>query len=387
MNNVQPIYEFQDYGTPMPVVFVLLFVGLISLPLYDRYLKGLKGRVFAVWLLGVLLGLLSAAQRLNLLPLQGVPPPPPIPAEKGLWTALLAGMVLSLSAVALVYKLYRKWLGGDVTPEEKASGTILMGAWFSGSNIACCIMISLGAWQGYGYSFWGVLAWSLCALGAYPLIHSLSATETESATPVPAEDLSSERERVLKLLESGKITVDESTQLLSALGETIQPPLPRKAPITPTAKMVLAGGFILLVGFFLPWFVVNVGQELSQAARQLGNLAHVNLPMNLNTGSTRISGGDIPHGLGWVILLLGMAAVVLPYLNPGLSRVAQLKVSLAALGIGLLVLIYLLTENLRFASIGFILTVVGYVLMLAGTLKEARGTLTMGAVSRNPAFR
>lgn len=392
MNSIPHVYGSEYFSTPLvPVLMVLLLAALPALLLYIRYLRGLKGNVYLVWLVGLLLGVLVSVQQLR----QGPQRSDPIPRgwvfspgqgwsmEQSMWIGFSARLLCALSAVALVFKLYRKWIGGDVTPEENATGNQALRAWFSGENIVCCLIISLGAWQGYGYSFWGILALAGCALAAYPLIRSLLQTGPAPAVPTPAEDLSAERERVLKLLEAGKITAEESAQLLSALGETTRPPLPPTAVVTPTGKMILAGGLAVVVGFFLPWFVVNVGQELTNAAQQLGNFAQMNIPIKLNTGSLRIAGGDIPHGLGWIVLLLGIAAVALPYLNPGLSRSAQMKIALVALGAGLLVLIYLLTNNLRFASVGFILTGAGYALMLAGTLKEARGTLMLGALQRN----
>jgi hypothetical protein len=299
---------------------------------------------------------------------------PPQPTETDLYVALAAGTVLVFSAVALLFKLYRKWIGGDLSAEEK--GSQAWRAWLSADNIVCCVLVSLGAWLGYGFSFWWILALTLGAVAVYPLIQLLQASP-EPAAAAPAEDLSAERERVLKLLEAGKITAEESAQLLGALGETARPPVREQTAISAAGKIVLAGGLAVVVGFFLPWFAVNVGQELSRAAKQLGNMAPMNFPtVNLNTGITHIAGGDIPHGLGWVILFLGIAAVVLPYVNPALSRSAQMKIVLAALGAGLLVWLYLLSENMRYASAGLILTGVGYGLMIFGTLKEGRKLVT-----------
>jgi len=48
---------------------------------------------------------------------------------------------------------------------------------------------------------------------------------------------------------------------------------------------------------------------------------------------------------------------------------------LVTLGIGSLILIYLLTENLRFVSVGILLGLAGYALQWIGTLKERQATV------------
>ena len=86
----------------------------------------------------------------------------------------------------------------------------------------------------------------------------------------------------------------------------------------------------------------------------------------------KILGGDVPHGLGWIVLLLGIAVATLPYLASNLDSQTQRKAKLIGLGIGGLILMYLLTDNIRFVSIGFIMGLVGYALQFIGTIKENR---------------
>ncbi len=92
--------------------------------------------------------------------------------------------------------------------------------------------------------------------------------------------------------------------------------------------------------------------------------------LKFSTASTFIAGGDIPHGLGWCILLLGAAAALLPWFAGNLEPQALWKSTRAALGGGALILLYLLTGSFRFASVGILLVAAGYVLQFVGAFKE-----------------
>jgi len=52
----------------------------------------------------------------------------------------------------------------------------------------------------------------------------------------------------------------------------------------------------------------------------------------------------------------------------------QRKIILAALGIGVILLIYLLSDTLKYVSFGILLALAGYTLEVIGTLKERPAT-------------
>ena len=85
-----------------------------------------------------------------------------------------------------------------------------------------------------------------------------------------------------------------------------------------------------------------------------------------------VAAGDIAHGLGWCVLLLGIAAAVLPFVAANLDSQTCQKISLIVLGAGAIILIYLLTQDIRFASIGILLALAGYALEFAGVVKARR---------------
>lgn len=288
-----------------------------------------------------------------------------------------SGLLVAL-AIPFVVKLYLKWIGGKVTEAEKRPGIEGVRAWLQGGNLPCAILIAVGGWLGFGFSFWSLVALTLMALVAYPLLNSAFAAPEPGKASAP--DASVERERVLKMLDDGKITAPESAELLNALSVAQTPRPPQSEPFTSQQKMMLAGLVLLLIGFFLPWFSYNPGQEMTRVMGEMkqsmaqampsSRELNVSFPASLKTGSVNIAGGEIRYGLGWFVLLLGIVAAALPYFASNLSPQNRTKATLIGLSLGALILVYLLTQNMRFVSVGILLALAGYVLQFLGTLKE-----------------
>ena len=87
-----------------------------------------------------------------------------------------------------------------------------------------------------------------------------------------------------------------------------------------------------------------------------------------------IAGGDIPHGLGWLVLVIALASAALPYVATRMDQKTQTTVSLFALGIGSIVVLYLVTQEFHLVAIGLILTALGYALAFIGALKESNSS-------------
>lgn len=289
-------------------------------------------------------------------------------------------IILSLLAFPFAVRLYRKWIGGHLTDVEKLPGMDGVRAWLSPGNLICAVLIPVCAWQAFKFPLPAMFALTFGLLLAYP-VFNLASASPQPAPVGPCEDLSAEREKVLQLLEVGKITADESAELLNALGQSVPPRPPSAAEIemSPQRKIVLLGAALLLIGFFLPWFKVNLGQAMNEAASQMNQMMTGMMPGNeipqMNIPKTSgavqvVQAGNIPHGLGWWILALGIGAAVLPFFATTLKSGMQKKVILAALAVGAFLLIYLLSDTLRYVSIGVVLAVAGYVLEFIGTLKE-----------------
>jgi hypothetical protein len=291
---------------------------------------------------------------------------------------LLAGEIIlfSMAVFPFVVRLFRKWIGGHLTDAEKLPGMDGVRAWLSVGNLICAILIPICAWQVFQVSLPAMFALTFGLLLAYPVFNLVSATPSPAPT-LPPEDLSNEREKVLQLLETGKINADESAELLNALGQSVpqRPPPAAERELSPQRKIVLLGAALLLLGFFLPWFKINLGQAMNETMGQLqqmvgGAMPQMNFGQQNNNLVQVVQAGNIPNGLGWWILALGISAAVLPFFATNLKPQLQKKVILAALAVGAFLLVYLLSDALRYISIGIILALAGYSLEVVGTLKE-----------------
>ena len=90
----------------------------------------------------------------------------------------------------------------------------------------------------------------------------------------------------------------------------------------------------------------------------------------LNTGTVAVHAGDLKNGLGWFILALGVGVAMLPIFAPQLKADLLKKLILGALAVGAFLLVYVLSDAVRYASLGIILALAGYALEFIGTLKE-----------------
>jgi len=131
---------------------------------------------------------------------------------------LLYRGILFFFAIPLAIKLYDKWINARLTPEEKLAGIDGVRAWLTPGNLICCLGTAFCSWQGYKANYWGVLILLLGALIAYPALNIYF--HKKVSHPSPKEDLSQAREKIFQLLENGKITAQESVELLKALIET-----------------------------------------------------------------------------------------------------------------------------------------------------------------------
>lgn len=294
---------------------------------------------------------------------------------------LIARGLLIVFSVPFILRLWGRWIGDAATAEERLPGTLGIRAWFSTANVVVGILLVVSAWFGFGIPpFLGAVVVA-GLLAAQPLIRIEAPAVAPASTP---DDLSAEREKVLSLLEAGKLTADESAELLQALGESARAPA-APVPLTSGQRLMLIGAALVALGFFLPWFVIDPGKEASRMMSRMQSSVRSSFggafempsgfpPGNvqLKTGSVRIGGGDIKGGLGWAALLLGLAAALLPYVAATLDPATARTVRMLCLGIGGLIVLYLLTQNLRFVGIGLIMVVGGYLLEAIGFVRASR---------------
>jgi hypothetical protein len=354
----------------LPIIIVLVpIIVWIGTSLYRRYTGLTRSQSALLFLVGVsgAIGLLAYENQVYFRDSDN---------SRAILISFCA-ILFPLLAFPFVTRLYLKWIGGRLTEAEKLPGIDGVRAWLGVGNVICAVLLPICFSFVYGISLSALLALTFGLLLAYPLLN-MASQSAQPASAAQPEDLSSEREKVLQLLEAGKITADESAELLNALSHSAPEPAKPATGINPARKMGLLGAVLLLVGFFLPWFDIRLGEEMNELSSQTQQSINqqmppnITFPFNIMRSDSRVllSGGDIAHGLGWWILLLGIVAAVLPFFATNLDKQTQKKVMLACLGIGAVILIYLFTNNLKFASIGIVFGLAGYILELIGTLQE-----------------
>jgi len=299
-------------------------------------------------------------------------------ADKSVLSGLAAGACI-VFVTGFGLRLWVRWVIGRMSAEERLPGRPGIRAWFGASNVIVGLLIVTSAWYGFGASPLVSSAVVAALLAAYPLL------QTEPQVAAGGDDLSAEREKIVAMLEAGRLTSEECGELLRALGETSRRPSTARAPAGGNQRLMLLGAALVGLGFLLPWFVVNPGRELGQMMNQWqfnGNHPSPGVmgapgfgvapDMVPNTGNISISGGDIQHGLGWFALAFALSAAVLPYVASTLDAATAQTVRLICLGVGGIIMLYLVTTSWRFASIGLIIAIGGFVLEAAGALRERR---------------
>ena len=164
-----------------------------------------------------------------------------------------------------------------------------------------------------------------------------------------------DRQAVLRMLADGKVSADEASALLDALG----------APGTPGDRLPLSGGTIaslvagvmIAAGFVLPWVRVNIaGMRGYQAGHHVGFL-------------------------GWLILSLGLLPAVLACI-PALDRFLRqgmLRLLLACTGLAFAgSLAVRVLAGRSFPHVGLVIVLLGFGVQLLSALMDT------GALHRPP---
>ncbi len=346
----------------IPAIFLLSILAIYPI---KRYLDISFLKAVGIWFISVVAGAAFIVYRMYQVErMRGLP----YNLKEDMMIGAIFGGVMFLFLVPLAIKLYRKWIGGVLSETEKQADMDGVRAWLTVGNLICCAGISVCSGMAFPVSGWGILFLTVGAVLAYPLINLFSQSSQRSTSP-PAppvhDENSKEREKILSLMEEGKITPEESAELLNALAA----PLPASSQPTPNIRNLLAiGGTLVLIGFFLPWFSVDVGQEMNKAMTEVSKMMPKNMPappqgnfFTQNINMKNVASGADMGGIAFGAMLLGLCVAVLPFLALNLDPSSRQTLMLIGLAGGSAILLYLLSRNFRFISYGFLLVLAGYV--------------------------
>jgi hypothetical protein len=205
----------------------------------------------------------------------------------------------------------------------------------------------------------------------------LAAASSPQSEQVVDASVSRDRQRILKLLEEGKINGGECATLLAAVVEGARHEAGNE-PLTAGRKRMLIGALIVLIAFFLPWFSVDLVAEASrimpssvQLGAQYGGVT-MEMPQMRSTsgGIISVHAGDIANGLGWWVLALSLTAAALPFLVPAMPRQTQRAVTFVGMIGASVIELYLLTSGFGSAVWGIWLALAGTAVLWVGSYRE-----------------
>jgi len=150
-----------------------------------------------------------------------------------------------------------------------------------------------------------------------------------------------ERDRILKMVEEGKINTEEGTELLDAMGRSSA--LRGEEKFGRVDMIMLMGATLIVLGFFLPWAYIRRG--IYQSGSNVG-------------------------AIGWAVLIIGIASVIPIFVTPKnlLYKISMLQIFLNLIGIALVV--SLLVQVGGKLGVGLILCLAGFIVeILAAIVK------------------
>jgi len=155
-----------------------------------------------------------------------------------------------------------------------------------------------------------------------------------------------ERNRILQMVEDSKISTEEGTELLDAMGRSSA--LQGQDKFSRTDIAVLCGVALVVLGFFLPWVYVNWTKQIP------GSFARV----------SGYQAGYHVGAIGWAVFIIAVLSAVPVFVTPRnfLYKISMLQIFLILLGLVLVVSVLIrVGENL---GAGLIFCLVGFIVEL-----------------------
>lgn len=156
-----------------------------------------------------------------------------------------------------------------------------------------------------------------------------------------------ERDRILKMVEEGKINPEEGTELLDAMGRSSA--LRGEEKFSRIDMVMLIGVALVVLGFFLPWVYFRMQQVPGPFGRVSGYQA-----------------GYDTRAIGWAVLIIVIASAIPIFVTPKdfLYKISMMQIFLIL--IGAVLVISLLVQAGTHLGAGLIFCLIGFVVELFG---------------------
>ncbi len=202
----------------------------------------------------------------------------------------------------------------------------------------CCAVISLAILSifgfGFGVGFWGTWI-SLLPTAVCLIILIVQFLIWLMRAPEDSKVNAEERQRILEMVDQGKISPAESTELLETLGKSSA--LRGEDKFSRPDIVILIAVALVVLGFFLPW--MYLGDGMYQSGSHVG-------------------------AIGWAVLIIAVALAVFVFVTPRnmLYKISMLQIFLTLIGIALV--ISLLLRAGGHLGAGLIVCLVGFIVGL-----------------------
>ncbi len=165
------------------------------------------------------------------------------------------------------------------------------------------------------------------------IFHFCSAAHGEDSSVKAAE-----RAKILRMVEDGKISADEGSELLDAMGRSSA--LRGQEKFSRADIVMLVGAALVILGFFLPWVYSQIGGVLGYQA------------------------GYDWRAIGWTIFIVGILSAVPVFVTPKdfLYKISMLQIFLTL--IGLVLVISVLVRAGEHLGAGLIFCLAGFIVEL-----------------------
>jgi len=157
-----------------------------------------------------------------------------------------------------------------------------------------------------------------------------------------------ERNRILQMVDDGKIGADEGAELLDAMGRSTA--LQGQDKFSRLDIAMLCGVALVVLGFFLPWAYIRM-PNVSGMPGIFGQLS-------------AYQAGYHVGALGWAVLIIGLVSAVPIFITPKdfLYKISMLQIFLIL--VGLVLVVSVLVRAGSHLGVGLILCLVGFAVEL-----------------------
>ena len=352
-------------GLPGMFLFTLIYFGYLRIRGYHAFLLSITA-------MGMAMGLLAATRGSVLRPMTS--------SSNEIIGSTSGWLAMVMLGVGLLGKMYRVWILDKATEAEREPNGKGVRAWLSVGNLVMGMIFVMAAYVGRQWDPVGTAMAVVGLLLAYPATNCVL-KGGEKPVEQEGEALAEERRRVLAMVEAGKISGEDGAELIGALGQSrvVARDAGASARLTGNMRVMMLGAALVVVGFCLPWFSVDLGARMQEQMSVMQQAMPVPLPPGYSVQvptATRtvleVRGGDVEHGLGWIILAMAGAVAVMPlvWVGRGEQRETLRAATIVGLLVGSVLVVYLVSFFYREMSVGMVLVLAGYGVMWLGVMRE-----------------